>query len=869
VGDVFSRSAAGVVESAALIQAEAEGPIGDGGQLSEELPAFDYALVAALLFNDLPGVRAVLAEEGQSLSALRDSFLAQTERVFGEGAASRWRRFVRVAGANLALANFAADRPEGEDALEIEPDIRAFASVIAARAVRPPLSIGLFGDWGSGKSFFMHRLRQQIAALSASATRPSESDPGTIEEDPTSPFWPNIVQVEFNAWHYVESNLWASLVAHLFSSLSKPEGKAEAEHKARQETLIRDLNIAAALQQKLQDERRAALDHLRRTQLLAGRFRREREKQKRELTKFELLRSIPWQQVAELALDKAAVEHARVGDLGALQKLRSDIESEIDETRHVGERAGRLLEAARSLGVETALWLGGAIVLGIGAFFLAGLMIEEGMFHSAATGIVVTLVPLLGWLRRVRGKATAALSILEQTKANIERAALLLPSPEESEAQQKLAAVEATLRRIEEQAQQAAERVEHASAALTEFRTTSSVAHFLRERAVSGDYREQLGLLALIRNDFEELSRRLRRARGEGEGGAKAAAPLPVTDPNRIDRIVLFIDDLDRCPPERVFEVLEAIHLLLAFDLFVVIVGVDARWLSRALAMARAGLLADSSVESGKMIKALEIEESARPSDFLEKIFQIPFWLQSVDRDAFGRLVDQLVAGDLPQKSDPGGGGAGSGIPVSTGGGTQLANRGVGPGAQPAGRALGLEDVVDAEAEKILIEPFERDCMRDLASVVGRSPRAAKAFVNIWRVLKARESIARVLAPLRPEESCGGLLLLALVVGHPNGAETILDLVQSAPSGTSVQTLFSVPEGDLKRMPAASSSQAPVSPVLYQELARTAQRHLGNLTTDVLRTWLPTVRRFSFDATVARNPTYVGLFRHPRASNGL
>jgi hypothetical protein len=38
---------------------------------------------------------------------------------------------------------------------------------------------------------------------------------------------------------------------------------------------------------------------------------------------------------------------------------------------------------------------------------------------------------------------------------------------------------------------------------------------------------------------------------------------------------VLYIDDLDRCPPRRVVEVLTAMQLLLALPLFVVVVAVD------------------------------------------------------------------------------------------------------------------------------------------------------------------------------------------------------------------------------------------------------------------------------------------------------
>jgi len=48
--------------------------------------------------------------------------------------------------------------------------------------------------------------------------------------------------------------------------------------------------------------------------------------------------------------------------------------------------------------------------------------------------------------------------------------------------------------------------------------------------------------------------------------------------PPPLQRIVLYVDDLDRCPPTKVVDVLRATHLLLALPLFVVIVAVDPRW---------------------------------------------------------------------------------------------------------------------------------------------------------------------------------------------------------------------------------------------------------------------------------------------------
>ena len=91
---------------------------------------------------------------------------------------------------------------------------------------------------------------------------------------------------------------------------------------------------------------------------------------------------------------------------------------------------------------------------------------------------------------------------------------------------------------------------------------------YFGERATAADYRERMGLLSTVRRDFGDLRGWLR----DGD--------RPGPD---VDRIVLYVDDLDRCPADRVVEVLEAVHLLLALDLFVVVVGVDPRWLLGSL----------------------------------------------------------------------------------------------------------------------------------------------------------------------------------------------------------------------------------------------------------------------------------------------
>ncbi|MBF4487737.1 P-loop NTPase fold protein [Flavobacterium sp. CSZ] len=90
------------------------------------------------------------------------------------------------------IAGLATDTYTGEDYLDIMPDVNAFALLLAAKSFQPPLAVALLGRWGSGKSFFMNKLRNQIEGL-------SDLDNGY--------FCKGIVHVHFNAWSYMDANL--------------------------------------------------------------------------------------------------------------------------------------------------------------------------------------------------------------------------------------------------------------------------------------------------------------------------------------------------------------------------------------------------------------------------------------------------------------------------------------------------------------------------------------------------------------------------------------------------------------------------------------------------------------------------------------
>jgi hypothetical protein len=292
------------------------------------------------------------------------------------------------------------------------------------------------------------------------------------------------------------------------------------------------------------------------------------------------------------------------------------------------------------LGSANLIWLCLLIAIAGGIYLLIPKITAQlGADWQAKLGAAAAAIATLaGWLRAIGQKGSTFLSFAEQMQNKLNSAiAEFAPQPGASEKtiQEELSQLEVHIQELQHQLEQAVERAENPQAESEELETGAMLARFIEERATSTDYREKLGLLALIREDFSSLSIKMKDSRDKN---------LDLDDPGRIDRIVLYIDDLDRCPPERVYEVLQAIHLLLAFDLFVVVVGVDQRWLTNSLVVARSGLMSshDDRIRQGLAEKGVELLHAAEPEDFMEKIFQIPFWLTPISEKGYQRLKSQI-----------------------------------------------------------------------------------------------------------------------------------------------------------------------------------------------------------------------------------
>ncbi|HET9142576.1 P-loop NTPase fold protein [Actinophytocola sp.] len=301
----------------------------------------------------------------------------------------------------------------------------------------------------------------------------------------------------------------------------------------------------------------------------------------------------------ELARRADPGEAERVDDLEAAlsakeaerDRLDADLKAVEEHTGWVRRvllplRSARLFGVAlRELGrdLRAAGWRV-AVALLVIAVGVAAIVLGAGVLRWLG-GVLVVLAPaVLAW-RRLETYAAQAKRDLENRKSKVDREILQ---------------VEATLTRLDP-----ARRLE---GLLTEIST--------------GDrYETYRGLTGRIHSDLQRLGRDLTAAREYWRtSGAKGTPPL--------QRIVLYVDDLDRCRPRRVVDVLQAVNLLLTMELFVVVVAVDPRWLLRALEKHHKNLSEDGAVA------------------YLDKIFHLPVALRPMGEHAAGYLRSLLPADD-------------------------------------------------------------------------------------------------------------------------------------------------------------------------------------------------------------------------------
>jgi len=114
---------------------------------------------------------------------------------------------------------------------------------------------------------------------------------------------------------------------------------------------------------------------------------------------------------------------------------------------------------------------------------------------------------------------------------------------------------------------------------------------------------------------------------------------------NNGGRLVVFVDDLDRCLPEKAIEVLEAIKLFVDAPGCVFMLGLDQDVIARGIEM-KYKELGEKKDGDGKGKFTIE------GMRYLEKIIQLPFQIPPVEQTDMGEFVEGLTA-DWPHEECP------------------------------------------------------------------------------------------------------------------------------------------------------------------------------------------------------------------------
>ncbi len=785
-------------------------PVREGG-----LPL--NAIVVALLQGTHPvaeRIRRLLTGQGVDPEAVVRAFESYTRDAVHRPIAA----FLGERGlhwpARVRLVPYGADWPgergsgDGraaapDDLLGIGAEVDALAYLICATNLAPPLAVGLFGDWGSGKSYFMRALQRRIDGIT-DGLRVSGQSPSA------SPFHHSVVQIEFNAWHYVEGDLWASLVEHIFQNLRKHADEDEAEVRRRRDLVLDEIRTFEQRRESAAAEIEgldAAVD--------AAKAALEERRAEAEAAREELARA----RISPIVASRTLLDRADDALVGAggvrLGDSIDDTVSALDDSLLALQRGRGVLELIRTGGrpgrLIILMTVGVLAVLPLVSWALdaAGAATITNLMTSIGATLAVAAATLRAGSKVVNGVAQPLLDARAAAELERKRANDALDE-QIARAAQDAAAAQDALDKAKTEVAEAEDRLAVLRKDLVAI-PTAVFADFLDERIGSDDYRRHLGVPALIRRDFERLTRLVEafNARIDDPDSEPAEG-----DDSLMNRIVLYIDDLDRCPADRVVKVLQAVHLLLAFPIFVVVVAVDSRWLAGSLRR-RYGDLLDAG-QSGRV--PLSATGRARPEDYLEKIFQIPFRVRPLGEDECRSVVHGVLDRALVYDVEVAGDGATGSVP-----GAELPAQHVVEGLADGA----VKRTPSRAAEALTVTAAELEAMDEVAPLLGETPRAVKRFTNVYLLIKSIALHSGRSNGMTPEAV---ILLLAVATGQAESASAVFDGIDSPGVG---EATF----GDLvtRRCPQSA-------------LARWASGHprFAALPLDRFESWTDDVARFSF-----------------------
>lgn len=650
---------------------------------------------------------------------------------------------------------FKNDEPRGEDSLNVAKELYAIADVLMLRSLEPPLAVAILGGWGSGKSFGLHLIKQQITKIRCQQLTEKQTWGKVGNEPNLSPFVGHIYQIEFNAWSYAKSDLWASLMQTIFSELDRQltlekqlgeylplltggeiwsalnDMNDNDRKKIFESTLASEVfakfqedqvngnalwNILSEVRkeeqkklkqienqlQKLQEEMKLKTTEIQRkfdqnidqleknfneeVRLIKENVNQETEKiailivflsQLKETLKDDLgdsilkdfLNSCGFKNRKDLErqfpmLNLDTLSESNIIDIA--QELITSNNDKIDNIIINSKRINHfieeqpikivgLIEFIKKDQTKLALFIlfttlpfltYGFILYVLPRFIPALLEISSALkIWLASVSSIPAISVGIEIFKKMQILQAKTVRLLQLARENVEEEKQKLAAQKQDKIQEKIKqrkseyeenqvkkvhaekeqAEQQQLPPYQEQIEQLQIQIKLQKQRVGLTAQYSSLLEFVNNRLQENSYQKYLGLMHQIQEDLKDLSDHLTAKTPNTE----KLAILKQFFPRGPARIVLYIDDLDRCPPDRVVQVLEAVQLLLNTDIFVIILAIDDRYISRALETIYRGVLKRGGSPSGV--------------DYLEKIIQIPYRMRPINKEMTENYIKSLL----------------------------------------------------------------------------------------------------------------------------------------------------------------------------------------------------------------------------------
>lgn len=680
---------------------------------------------------------------------------------------------IRAAWAGHRAQPFANDQPKGDDLLGVKDEVEALADMLMLRDTIPPLAVGVLGGWGRGKSFVLRLMQDRMNEIRASRVVQADS-----WDDARSPFVGHVYPIWFNAWTFARADLWAALMQTVLKELHKqlgierrlatPPGDlfdgSRWDDVRRLPKELENLYEATAATIQPGDDLFETLAHIHEADQRKLEVKEDCLAQKKQLRVERVQAMSREAATAKLEVPSRRYLEALGRELGlSVDATAKWVDGQIPhgtlDARATVEEARRLANQVENLRltdwdrlravVRKHRGMAGLCVVAAAVVALVGVrdgLDQLGAFLvalAAAGGSFVRLVR--SWLDTGTNFAADLVDWRDSLSTSIDEAERA--HAEEVEHKQ---LVDPALKGIDEAILRAEEEVaaaRHRAGLVAEFQ---SVDQMVDARLASNDYAQRLGAMQQISEDLSRLSESLCVADEDDPYVNEKRAQFP----RGPARVVLFIDDIDRCPPDKVVEVLEAVQLLLATNLFVVVLALDLRYVTRALEKQYQGVLSADGDPSGM--------------DYLEKIIQIPYRTRAATRSAtLGFMRGQLRTAPVPAASEVSPAAPEDPAPVSV------------PVAEPDGAPIPAATDVAAIARSLYFTPEEIEIAASCSSMLGLSPRAAKRVTNVVKIYRM---VAARTGSTRPslDEMATIVLLAGLASAHPEVHQDALAALQAA-----------------------------------------------------------------------------------------